>query len=164
MGGSPALLSQKRSLSMASLTGEGSPALSKKARRKGFESNFAVLKSAEFFVNLRSDALRPFRGRHFEPKLEVDKSPGTFKTMKRSEPTDRATRGGEQREETHADAIFWEEGHGPTLSELARLEEVAMTPPIILAGQATGVGRTYAQQLQKLFVQNKEVLIYESRF
>lgn len=131
--------------------GEGSPALAKKSRRKGYATNYATLKAAEWFVNLRRDALRRFRGKHFEPKLAVDKNPGMFKTMKRSAPTDRETRGGEQREKTHADATFWEEGHGPTLSELARLEEVAPTPPIDLAGLATSVGRSTAQKPQKIY-------------
>ena len=63
-GGSPALQSLKRSRSMASLTGEGSPALARQSRRKGFETNYAALKAAAYFVGLRKDALGPFRGRH----------------------------------------------------------------------------------------------------
>ncbi|KAJ1495087.1 hypothetical protein T484DRAFT_1876720 [Baffinella frigidus] len=113
--------------------GEGSPALAKKSRRKGYATNYATLKAAEWFVNLRRDALRRFRGKHFEPKLAVDKNPGMFKTMKRSAPTDRETRGGEQREKTHADATFWEEGHGEGAPGAAK---DAAPPPAKAAAKA----------------------------
>ena len=149
----------KRSRGMDLLAGGGSPALARTNRRKGVETNYAVLKAAEFFVALRRDALRPFRGGHFRPVLEALGTKGVFKEMKRPPPGDPQTRHSGEREETHATAIFWEEGHGPTWSELARLQDVAMTPPINLAGLATNTGRIWAQRLQKLFVQDGKVLI-----
>jgi hypothetical protein len=143
---------------MSSLPEGGSPALSKKGRRKGYESAYATLKAAEFFVDMRRDALGSFRHGKFTPKLAVPKKQGVFKDMKHPPPSDATTRqAGAPREESRADGVFWEKGFGPTWAELDRLEKLARTPPIELAGEACNTGRDYAQNLQRIFVETKEV-------